>query len=265
MLKLYQDKDWLENKYSNEELSTIQIGRECGVGSTKIQNWMKKLEVKIRSRDEARHLKTLRQVNHCRLSLEAIEWLNGELLGDGCLYSYSNYSAAFFYGASKKDYTTYVSETLKSFGIEQVGGGRIYTQYSAGPNGNYHYSYECVSLCYAELLPLRKKWYPEGKKIVPRDIKLTPITCRQWYIGDGCLGHPKDSSPCITLCTNGFPIPDVEFLKDELIKLGFKTTRQPAGNILHISTKSVKDFLNYIGPCPVDCYQYKWSYWRGDN
>ncbi|GAJ16965.1 unnamed protein product, partial [marine sediment metagenome] len=39
---------------------------------------------------------------------------------------------------------------------------------------------------------------------------------------------------------------------------GFQCTRE-SDNKIHISTKSTKDFLNYIGPCPVKCYEYKWK------
>lgn len=110
---------------------------------------------------------------------------------------------------------------------------------------------------------LRKKWYPKGKKIVPKDIVLTPLTIRQWYIGDGCLYRPpKNGRPRITLHTTGFPMLDVKWLIERLIKLGFKTTYQPHNNSIYISVYSVKDFLNYIGPCPVEDYQYKWDYYN---
>ena len=26
-----------------------------------------------------------------------------------------------------------------------------------------------------------------------------------------------------------------------------------------ILSRSALDFLNYIGPCPVECYKYKWG------
>jgi len=198
---------------------------------------------------------------HCNLSQEAEEWLNGELLGDGCLQSpnASTYpisrSARFKYGSKYLKYCQYVSDTLNSFGIEQS--GKITERYHKDW-GNYSYCYN--SRCYVELLPTQKKWYPEGKKIVPKDIELTPLVCRQWYIGDGCLVRKKWNRLNITLSTYNFSIPDVEWLVKELNKLKFKTTRKPSNNIIHISSYSTQDFLNYIGECPVICYQYKWSY-----
>jgi len=245
----FQNKEWLEKKYLKEKLSATQISKLCRVSHATIQNWLHKLNIPARSCGEAIHLVL---GNHCDLSHEAIEWINGELLGDGCLTLPSNYSSYFSYGSKHLEYAQYVSDTLKSFGIKQV--GRIIKKQDKYKN----YAYFYVSHSYEELLSIRKQWYPNNKKIVPKDIELTPLTCRQWYIGDGCLIHKKNRNLNIVLATNGFPSEDVEWLVDQLNKIGFKATRQPSQNVINISTISVKQFLNYIGECPVKCYQYKW-------
>ena len=256
MNKLYRNKEWLERKYIGEEKSDRQIANEYGVVSGTVGYWRKKFNIITRNRGEAIHLA---KANHCTLSSEAIEWINGELLGDGRLMSYSKYSAQFAYGSKFFDYCKYVSETLNSFGINQC--GKINEHYYKEMNC---YTYFYGSLYYEELLPIHKKWYLYGKKIVPRDLELTPITCRQWYIGDGSLQLPKCLTflPYIVLCTCGFSIDDVEFLKEKLNNLGFKATRYNCNNLIHISTKSTKNFLSYIGPCPVNFYQYKWDYYK---
>ena len=51
----------------------------------------------------------------------------------------------------------------------------------------------------------------------------------------------------------------MKWLTQQLNKLGFKTTIT-ADNRIRISAYSTKDFLNYIGKCPVKCYQYKFNY-----
>ena len=166
----------------------------------------------------------------------------------------SRISAIFCYSSKYEEYINYVCNILKSIGITTRRWQKDY--------GN-RISYYCDSLCYKELLPIKKYWYPNGEKIVPRDLELTPLTCRQWYIGDGTISHRYNRRPFIKLYTNGFTIPDVEWLIDKINKLGFKATRQPIHNEIHISSYSTKDFLNYIGKCPVKCYQYKFNYERG--
>ena len=249
----YHNKKWLRNKYIDEKLSTFQIAELVKIGQPTIWYWLKKFDIPHRSHSEANHLS---QANHCNLTRKAVEWINGELLGDGCLCSNNNYSARFSYTSKYLEYAQYISDTLKSFGIKQV--GKI--------NKMYHerldcYSYHYDSRRYVELLPIRKHWYPKGKKIIPKDIKLTPLICRQLYIGEGCLHRLTNvGRPYIRLATCGFVIEDIEWLVKQLMKLGFKVKRQPSSNTIRISAFSTKDFLDYIGKCPVECYQYKFRY-----
>lgn len=203
--------------------------------------------------------RSLSLLNHniCHLNKKAIEWINGELLGDAGLEVNSKYSASINYGSKYKEYIQYVNNILKSFGINKMGKIRKCQDKNWG-----NFSYKYRSLSYNRLSSLYKKWYPEGKKIIPKDLELTPITLRQHYIGDGSLAKPArgKNRPYIILCTNGFPISDVKWLVNKLINLGFKAKRQPSANAVYISTYSTKDFLDYIGKCPVKCYEYKWAY-----
>ena len=249
----YHNKEWLQRKYLIEKSDASQIAKLCKVTSGTIYNWLKKFNIPIRSYSESSHL---RQRNHCQLSQKAREFIDGELLGDANLQSHSPYSAIFAYSSKHPEYIKYISNTLSSFGIE---GSKIRKQKDK-KLGNVYYSFS--SLSYEELLPIYKHWYLNGKKKIPRDLKLTPIVLRQHHIGDGSLEHqkPGNGRPRIKLATCGFSIPDVNWLVQELIKLGFKATRQPTRNIIAISAHSTKDFLDYIGDCPVKCYRYKFSY-----
>ena len=246
----YRNREWLEGKYIKEKLSQDKIAKLCNVNQNTIWKWLHKYNIPTRSISEGNHL---RQANHCNLSIKAIEWINGELLGDGSVQLVSKYSARFTYGSKYLEYIEYVRDTLKSFGIKQA--GKICKQINKRQgNVSYHY-YSCG---YPELLIIRKQWYPEGKKIIPRDIKITPITVRQHYIGDGNIYCPKTGNPSIRLCTYGFTVMDVEYYMGKLVELGIKATRN-IQNAINISAYSVKDFLKYIGDCPVECYQYKWG------
>lgn len=248
----YRSKGWLKNEYSKEELSIRKIAQFCNCDYKTIWKWLKKFNISIRSRGKGHYLA---KTNHCNLSKEARQWIDGELLGDGCLQAYLNYSARITYSSKYEEYINYISNTLETFGIKQA--GKIYKRYHKDMDC---YSYQYISLCYAELLPIYKQWYPEGKKIIPRELKLTSLALRQEYIGDGSLVHFKNYRPRIVLYTNGFTILDVKWLVKQLNKLDFKTTRQPARNVIGISVHSTKDFLDYIGKSPVQCYQYKWNY-----
>ena len=45
MRLLYQDKDWLEDKYINQKLSGGQIAKLHNVGHTTIWNWLNKFNI----------------------------------------------------------------------------------------------------------------------------------------------------------------------------------------------------------------------------
>lgn len=255
-MKQYKDKNWLYNKYSDNKLSIHQIEKLCNCDYKTIWYWLQKFNILRRSIGEGLHL---RQNNHCNLSNEARQWIDGELLGDACLHSYSKYSALFTYGSKYLEYTQYISDTLNSFGIKQAGKiNKIYHK-EIGHFGE-RYTYNYASCAYEELLSIRKRWYLNKKKIIPKDLKLCPILLRQEFIGDGYLCHRKNRRPRIQLSTDGFSILDVEWLVEQLNKLGFKSTRRSSNNTIGISAYSTKDFLNYIGKCPVKCYQYKFNY-----
>lgn len=250
----YKDKEWLRKKYIEEKLNAHKIMKLCNItGNSTIYNWLRRFDIPIRSYSKAIHMD---RINHCNLSQEAIEWINGELLGDGCL-SHSETklpSVRFSYGSKYLEYVQYVSITLQSFGIKQS--GKIAKHYDKKHNV-YYYNY--VSCFYEELSHIHKQWYPKGRKIIPRDLELTPLTCRQWYIGDGCLYCRETRRPAILLATCCFSDKEIFYLINQLDKLGVKATKQKR-NIIHISSYSTKYFLEYIGKCPVKCYQYKWDY-----
>jgi hypothetical protein len=97
-----------------------------------------------------------------------------------------------------------------------------------------------------------QKWYKDGVKIVP-DIKLTPLVCYWWYIGDGSVADYS-----LKLATYAYTIEEVEGLQEKLHILGIETTLRET-NVIFIRSKSVLDFLAFIGPPKHKCYEYKWK------
>jgi len=63
-----------------------------------------------------------------------------------------------------------------------------------------------------ELLSYYKKWYPNNKRDVPRDIKLTPLTLAVWVADDGCIIKEKNSY-IIKLSTESFTPEGVDYLR----------------------------------------------------
>lgn len=248
-MELYKNREWMYYHYWVLEESMYVMAQLVGCSVQTIWYWLHRLGIPTRTIFEAKR-------NHLDISEEFLNLMGGELLGDGCIIMSSLRSAKYQHTSKYEEYLIWLSGGFASQGLEQT--GKIYKQ-----ENEWGIVHHYQSKSYPELVPIWQKWYSNGKKIVPQDLKLTPIMVRQWYIGDGCLAHPKNRSLYIELATCAFDRSSIDHLLEELSGLGFKATLRPARSIIGISTYSTQDFLNYIGPCPQEIeniYGYKWDY-----
>lgn len=128
----------------------------------------------------------------------------------------------------------------------------------------------CLNLrtkSYPDFTELRRMWYPnEGKKIVPKNIKLTPKSVAWWFMGDGNSSWIKTSNKkvLVQFATNGFDFESILFLKSELEKLGFQYVniqkRYDMVNQFTIQigrSSEVEKFMKMIEPYMLYCFRYK--------
>lgn len=115
---------------------------------------------------------------------------------------------------------------------------------------------------------LRVKWYPDEKKIIPKDIVLTPKTLAFWFMGDGSAnwvnrnGTERKNRSSISLHTDGFTFDDCSFLVNKLRELGYnKACIQKSGKqqpiIVICRQKEVYNFMKMIEPYILECFDYK--------
>lgn len=111
---------------------------------------------------------------------------------------------------------------------------------------------------YRTLKPERFRWYPNGKKVVPRDLDVSqPITLANWHMGDGCAYAPRSMVVLSTCC---FTAQDVQWLSDQLLlKLGLKSNVvfSKGYPVLELYTRSAERFLEIVRPLCVPCFDYK--------
>jgi len=246
--KLYKNKDWMHEHYIVLQESTVLMAQKADCGQSTIRLWLRKFNIPTRSIFEAKR-------NHLSITQELLDLLGGELLGDGCITMNGSRSALYQHDSKYKEYLVWLSKTFADLGLEQV--GKINKRWSKKGNAfGYHYQ----SRSYPELVLIRQQWYPGGEKIVPKDLRLNPIIARQWHIGDGCLHNRAGHRPYIYFSTCDFDKASIDHLLEEFRDKGFIVTHRPSCNSIGMSVKSVKDFLDWIGPCPISCYSYKWDY-----
>lgn len=238
--------DYLTESYKTKMLS--EIAAELGVSTETVQmHYFPKYGIKKRRFNESIFIRT-KPANLTDIECEII---NGMLLGDGSLYINKKFefkNAVLLYTCHYME----VIDDLRYDVLKKLGWHfKIAKQFDHRTNKTYT-NYTIVSRAFPELTELKKKWYINGVKIVPKDIELTKETCYWWYLGDGSSGNSS-----LRLCTNGFTENDVQFLANKMpVECTYYTTQGPMISINKL--KERRKFLDYIGICRHNCYNHRW-------
>lgn len=195
-----------------------------------------------------------------------LEILNGSMLGDGCLYKHKNaINAQFCYTSKLYQHVEYVT---KPFWDYKCGDGIKETVVHDKRTNKDYKRYEFKTVVSESLTKEYNRWYPDNIKHIPEDLVLTPLTCLIWYIGDGCLfGNNKCTSQEIKIATDCFEkdelvriiLPQLQRFNPTLSKNGISKSGKEKYQIRIRPKEKVVEFLNYIGECPFEDYQYKWN------
>lgn len=189
------------------------------------------------------------------LNRTEMEGLEGELLGDSSLVIGKRYhNAAFRLQARSRGQVILAYARLVILGGAAPSRFMRKTVYHKQPVEYWQWR----SRRHEVLTQQRRRWYPDGVKIVPEDFQLTPISALHWYVGDGCL---RRKSPAITLCTDCFDTQSIRKLMMELANCGFTANPEPhrKGFRIRLGAGEVSNWLSWIGPCPVPSMEYKWQ------
>lgn len=93
------------------------------------------------------------------------------------------------------------------------------------------------------------------RKIVPRDIELTPECVANWYMGDGNL-HLGRGYP-IVIATNGFTHSEIEFLACLLNDYIEFDCAKRYECLIVITREGTRKFIDYVKSYIVPCFNYK--------
>src|SRR5271165_3446922 len=119
--------------------------------------------------------------------------------------------------------------------------------------------------------PFKEKWYPEGKKIVPKDLKLTPLICAIWFCDDGCivrmLRKTMQDKLRLQLSTDGFTKKEVLFLISLLEKeIGGEyhcSHKRKEHYYIRAEHDTAVKFIKYIEPVFPQSMKRKSDKWKG--
>lgn len=235
-MRKYRNKEWLKEKYVDERMHGTKIAEICDVHSTTIYNWLRKFGIKVRPRGA--HFS-----NFVELSEELLEFLDGLLLGDGCVYPHRR-SAVYVHTDKHKKYLEWLSNKLENLGIEEV---------CLHPDNRGLFKYR--SRAYVDLMEVRKRWYPDGSKHIPDDVRITPTTLMNWYIGDGTF-YRNDYEILLGVKNEGCR-EKLPMIKSRLEKMEIYPRINSTGLAIH-RNDSLDNFFEYIEKAEKPpCYDYK--------
>lgn len=191
------------------------------------------------------------------------EVLYGALLGDGALIKHKNgINAQFTYLSKSRQHVEFIANYFKEYWSKE---GIKDTSYIDNRTNKKYYRSKVRTYTNPSFTKEYYHWYINGKKHLPEDLILTPLTCLIWYIGDGGICH-SIRSEYIKLSTQCFSkeeqekilIPQLKDFEATIMKadLGKNGEQQ---YFIYIPHRKEKDFLNYIGNCPFEDYKYKWE------
>ena len=123
--------------------------------------------------------------------------------------------------------------------------------------GNSYNSYLVASR--AHFKEVRKKWYPNGIKVVPPDLVINNDVFSHWFMGDGTVGIYNGNSR-IHICSEGFDIESLNVLKRALLRFGIKANITTDKDLRILITSQNLGIIMMCFPdweSPVRFYQYK--------
>ncbi len=179
------------------------------------------------------------------------EVLTGLMLGDGCL----------FYNKLSKSKYPMLTISRKISDIEYLRDNFLcfkqFCNYDDVKLFNYHDKrtnkiyYGCKFSTFA--CPLFTNyynlWYINGKKQIPKDLKLTPLTCAIWFCDDGSVVVSKNKRLKIKLSTHGFSLDENVYLINLLFKMfneKFTLSCDNGKYFITAADSGCKSFIKYI-------------------
>lgn len=188
---------------------------------------------------------------------EIQELVDGLLLGDGSIER-GGVGSRFSLSQAIK-HAAWVAQLQKEFSRHQIlwtethgKSGTLHTKTGSYPRSR---SWGLRTRNYLYFTQERDRWYPNDRKKVPLDIRLTPNSIAQWYFGDGMTGNKGYHA---RFATDGFDPADVDFLIERLNeKYGWRATRTKRNRIQLTLMEDRASLLQMVkNSCPV-CFSHK--------
>jgi len=240
----------------NAGWSIHQIAKERGWHYSTTRSRLLRMGITLRSVSEGVHL--AKRVSPVDLPERAMELFDGLLLGAGSLER-GSVGSRFSLGQRKDraEWLRDISRRFESYGIQHtIGrGARRRKVVIKGDLCQRRDSLVIRTRSYPALTDLYARWYPDGRRRIPADLRLTPLSISQWYWGDGYVGN---GGYYAAFCTNGFTRQGVERLIGQLEdSFGWLPTTGARNQINLTRMEDRARLIEMVKPFVLPCFDYK--------
>lgn len=180
-------------------MTAMEIGENHGVSDTVIRRRLHE-EGKMRSIYETMQLRG----RHIEFTREQRDILEGLLIGDGSITRQGGLycGARYCHGDVHQKYISWLWYLLEGWGLSL---GKMHGRKLKRKSNGFStlWQFETHSH-HGGLVSLRERWYPQGKKHIPKDLVLTPNMLKFWYIGDGSAHNLDRPGSKVIICNRSF-------------------------------------------------------------
>lgn len=191
--------------------------------------------------------------NHFAFNKICIDYIDGLLLSDACVKNprtKSRWATRLTQTFSQRfeEWAKQIKNDLMGFGINSK-----LTPYSYidKRTGKTYYGISLQTKMYPEFMVFYKRWYPDGKKEIPNDIRLTSSFLTNWFLGDGSRPHGN-----LQLSTENFDEKSINFLRGKLETIGLFFHKTKSGRLALYNKEQTQKFLSLMREVP-SCFDYK--------
>jgi hypothetical protein len=172
--------------------------------------------------------------------------IEGCLLGDGTMRCKTNALLEVNHSIKQRDYVEWKYNELKSLVSTQP-------RKRFGNGGRVAYRFTTRSL--PVLTEIYRKFYVMGKKTIPDNLAIQPLSLAVWFMDDGCKSYRA-----IYLNTQKFNVPEQKMLAgllDNQFSIRATLNKDKKYYRLRIAVSSIGEFLEIIKPylLPMFCYK----------
>jgi uracil-DNA glycosylase len=189
------------------------------------------------------------------LSQVAFEVAVGSLLGDGSIIQKNAY-LGIVHSRDQQEYAHWKAQALAELRPVVYPG-----TCTAKKGGEPHLTTVCRTRASRSLRILRGKFYGEGGKRVPNELRLTPRILAIWFLDDGYTRIRPEKRPVAEIAAHSFSNEDISRLVARLrADLGLEAyTRESSLGRIHFDVRATERLCEIIAPFCPQGMRYKLS------